>query len=670
MRDLLKLCLHEKPVGKKEKSDLLDDILNGRAIEKKDMSTLSFLKELYEDPFSEKTNIPLDIDINYILQVIDDGDITFILNFFFNVIVLNDNKCTTKGLTETLKWLQTNTPTQVLICCKKDVTFPINTFLNKMLVKAQTILMKAVFSTSTLIIYLNTMFYNVCNCNNISSNVQGVTKYDTSYMQDVTRVIAQMYNEYMFDKIIMHKALNLFIVDIKTKQGCPQKFQGPIDGVIINDYMVMILSILMNQEDSLIKLSPSYPINTCILAVLGMISRFSLDGKQFNIEILLRSDINIEAFARLQLYLSNLTSSGKITREFIQHCAGASERNSDIMNTSADNFKDKFTKICGNPTILPIVTPDDKDKLSDKEIAIILWFSGITNFVDLIKQFRNILSICNRKTMENVDDFAIIYKMLSDVIIYLPNKALKTFGEFLDTLYPGIRMEYGGQELYDMLKFPIYSTTMFGLFNEPPNDPSGWTGLNVDEQTLRTYKCTRTELISIISIARRSNDVSFLPIAGVPSAGNIQNHFNNAKTYESIYHLIHNQLWHPQPEGDVSLRDAHNCVCGMPFCNPSPSSAKINKIYRSGVNCISQPNNKPRHVAMWAWFTSMNKAETLEDHIKAISFTLSQLNCQIKITTWAHVNGGVELWKTGDVIALKKNPYSNPFVTQLEWFCK
>ena len=73
---------------------------------------------------------------------------------------------------------------------------------------------------------------------------------------------------------------------------------------------------------------------------------------------------------------------------------------------------------------------------------------------------------------------------------------------------------------------------------------------------------------------------------------------------------------------------------------------------------------------MWAWFTSMNKAETLEDHIKAISFTLSQLNCQIKITTWAHVNGGVELWKTGDVIALKKNPYSNPFVTQLEWFCK
>jgi len=316
--------------------------------------------------------------------------------------------------------------------------------------------------------------------------------------------------------------------------------------------------------------------------------------------------------------------------------------------------------------------------LNNDEIATILWLSGYMNFDSLNKLLRGILSKCKRKTKENTHQYKIIYEMLSEILQFLPNMALKNLYKNLKNLFPGIEEIEGYKQIHYLIEFPIYMTTMGALFSSPPKEASGWKGLNSEDSS--KYNMTQVDLKTLLEII--GSNVSFLPITGVKSAEELQGAFNNATRLNELYRDIHDHnLWHQMPKPDSSLKDAKICMCGMPMCGPPGKCAKLvgNKtgdpdapeepesVY---ITIMSNPNPK-EHAGSWAYFKEMTHAKTLKEHIAAITNSLYDKEAREynSITEWVSTHGGKDVWMSGNIEALLANPASATIISQLKKFC-
>jgi hypothetical protein len=391
-----------------------------------------------------------------------------------------------------------------------------------------------------------------------------------------------------------------------------------------------------------------------------MLVRFSLDAKNFSILMLLNSDIDIEQFAHLQLFLSKKASNGTADDTFIHECTAASVRNCQVLATDPEiTYKQRIGKAFTIP--LP-ENPDGSLPFSEDKIATILWLSGIDNFTDLAEQFRNILAICSRKTKENTQDLGHIYSLLDKVILYLPNVALKKFGTILQDLRPDVLKTQGWDEVLILLTGSKYGKTMGGLFMDPPVDASGWGGMS--DKEVANKQMSLTEHMELVAYSGKN--CSLFPLTQIASAGKIQRILDRGIVLKQGYQEIHSGFWHPLPQKGVTLGAASKCVCGMPFCNPLSGRAIVNNMTRA-VKCIRAPN-RIAHVQVWAWFNEMKEACSLQQHIDVVAKKLKEEHCPVKIVHWAEQHGGLALWKSADISKLHMDPKASRFVDEMSWF--
>ena len=627
-------------------SKMLARIYAGEKPESKTNIIDKLFERISNSPIGDFQLAP-DSNIDALTESFKNGDVSSFLDGYFVVIVLHQNNtCSTIGLLDCYIWLKTNTALKLFVCCKPSVEFPFVVLLSELLdlVQQQLLPNTQLSSPQNLSTYRSLFVTDVLK-------VQG--RYD--YVCLCLQTIAQSFRPLLFSWYVFNKATEEICSDRKVQQGDPQNFTGTVERIDVRPYLMMFLAILLYPRYSTLDISSITNIPVKILAVLGMMTRFSLDANNYDIATLFGSDINIHKLAELMLFLS----SSNISHLEIKECNNTFLRNGEILADEKMGLKEKLIKITSQKSELNADRKTDEPELSDLSVVTILWLLGITDFVELSRRFRAILSICQRKTKENFGETLEIYKLLNEIIQFPPNEALKSLSGFLMNRFSNL-VEYPEWTLFqNLLSFAKYSKTMEILFLEPPSSQSGWY------DNTPNPKVSVNELSEIRNYVGPSN-VSFFPITSIPSAEKIQNMFNDVKRISQIHKAIHGSNMYHVFDPSRVLENSDGCICGMPFFSPVPKKAVVDGKITS-IDCIAS-QNRQKHIGTWGLFVGLRHAITLQDHIDVISNNLKDVNCSKAITSWALVNGGIQIWKDGNLTVLRLDGLASLVVEQLSWF--
>lgn len=661
--DMINYVLKKSDVKPMNQSDKLRDAFktNGHDTgtgSKKD-GHITFLKKLSElhDPDHELCLATLKDD-NMVEGLArgfqSSGDISWFLDPYFKVVFpLATGKWQQRGFMETLATLQTVNTQYPLVCTRAEKPFPFNDLLPDMLNRAQFTVLNAIgknYATLKQVVeFRNTVFYQALLATRDDARHDLVTT--------VLQTISQAYEKSLISESTIRETIDKLRSDIAVKQGNRQKFEDN-DGVII-PHLVTIMSLLLFPDGSscvdTTRLSD-------VLAVYGMLVRFSLDAKNFSIVMLLNSDIDIDAFARLQLFLS------KMDKKSIQECAIASNRNSNALESSTrTTYKEAIT--AAFDTKLP--EPDDSEIFTEDEIATIFWLTGIKNFTDLAKQVRDILGVCERKTKDNTGDRKDIYAHLNKMIRYLPNEALKIFNGVLCNMCPTVKDAYGWNEVSELLKCSKYATSMKAFFMEPPVASSGWK-TSMEKEDLDRFSLTEQELDDLVAYV--GNNVGMFPPTEVRSSVKIQSALNRGNDFKRTHEKIHSSFWHPKPRGE--LKSSEECVCGMPFFTSHVRRATISYQVPVGESVVKRkieaniiaPLDRTAHLGSWALFKEMKPEFKVEENIAVIKKRLGAKPDSRRIELWAEQNGGKTIWQRANISELMEHPEASLRVDELLWF--
>lgn len=610
------------------------------------------LKQLCADPEMNElfSSHVFDGDMNIALDAMRSGNFSQLASLWLSVMVMDgDGAVTIETIADAMTLLRETSPMGLLVFERQKFPEKHKVLLGALINSVQSYLVPG----SATPVYKDVFLYNVLFLEN------------TDLLKSVLKTMVQCTRgDYMFTNATNYlDAVDEMINDIKVKQGDEQTFTGTVNCDDMRKYLWVLFGCAMYPEETFFEdVLSRRDLALDKMAILGMITRFSLDSNNFPVDLLMRSDVDPAKIGDLIMFLqkNKETKKHNVSREDLARCYHACTENERRLGEAKKVTKNTIDGIC-KPKIF--VAPSPEGPLSDYDLATLFWLSGITDFISLAKFITSVLAICKRKTKENDGDKDVIYKIIGLAIKFLPNEAMNTLvnSDLLDHLVgSGWRDSRGGPEFLELSSSGIYAKTMGLLAGIPP--PQGWGSMDPEKFGNRFH-----EFLTYIG-----ENKEMIPLTLVKSGPKIAGLLEAAEKMRQTYKTIHEKcIYHTHIPTDI-LKNQHICKCGMPFVVPEkPSCAKVDKKMTKIV--IPAPPSTTRHIGAWMFFgRAFRDARTLEDHVAAIKLSLTTTDTSKpdrKVIKWAKDNGGLDAWLEKDIRQLLDDRATARIIKQLMGFC-
>ena len=669
----------QKPVDSTKASVVLYMLFNGVKFNEEESNDDSVFTQFLKD-FSANygtRTLPEDFDFDRVNAEFANNNYSAILTYFFACYVLcENNEVLTMGLLETIEWLKLNKAVQIIVHTVESDRFQFPSSIEVLQVMLDLQQTSFVAEGQCLTLYRNIFFYRV------------TALKLKSIVHKTLQTLGQTWKNSYFGQREFYTALSEMKNDVNVSQGAKQSFTGRIGECDVRPHLLRMFGILLYPSNTGLVV-PDYiknDVKSHIGALVGMMIRFSTDAQNYDISLLFESNLNIENLTRFLIYISDIKTGGlELLAKIRYNIAPGMIHNEGIMgtyggdDTYGDDMRKAMNSLYKGTSATDSPNPMDsletrlyENPLTDAEIAVVFWLTGIKSFSDLADYMVSVLKFTKRKTMDNQGIWEEIYSMLSKSIEFLPNQAMGNLVKILkEDIYPDFSTTNEGVKAQYLLNFPIYVKTMIPLFRYSTKP---WATIPSKKYHNLNFRDHTYE--ELLAFCKRKNAPEMFFLTGIKSANEISEILNLVQRFSETYHKIHSCVYHPLPT--TPLKDSTLCVCGTHMFSPKPSckcivSLEDGKTVTYHINTINFDGKK--HVEQWRTFHSTPYTKNVEEDVSAIGTMLSAPRTGLgkpekfdKFLKWINENGGEELWKSMDLDRLRADPKAAVIIEQLSWF--